>query len=105
MTTKKAIIEWSPPSQGGRRKPPLGVGQPAYATVVRFKEDPWPPVDAAWSLVIEKEESLSTETRWTATVHFIAPEAPHDSLRDGRGFELYEGNKRVAIGEICRAGS
>jgi hypothetical protein len=42
MTTKKAIIEWIPPSQGGRRKPPLGVGQPAYATVVHFKEDPGP---------------------------------------------------------------
>jgi hypothetical protein len=102
MTTKKAIVEWIPANQGGRRQPPLGVGQPAYSTVVRFNEDPWPPADAAWSLVIEKQESQSTEHRWTALVHFLAPEAPHHALRGGRGFELYEGSRRVATGELCQ---
>jgi hypothetical protein len=97
----KAIIEWIPLSQGGRRQPPLGIGHPAYSTVVRFLDEPWPPVDAAWSLVVEKDESLGTDLKWIARVFFLVPEAPQESLQVGRGFELYEGNKRVAIGEIC----
>lgn len=100
MVTKRATIEWIPKDQGGRNKPPLGVGSPAYSTEVRFIGDPWPPVDASWSLVIEKDESLSGEFKWVADVHFLVSEAPHEELRAGRKFELYEGNKRVATGEI-----
>lgn len=53
-----------------------------------------------WSLVIIKLEPLSTEFRWIADVHFLVAEAPHELLCEGREFELYEGNKRVAIGRV-----
>ena len=100
MVTKKALVEWIPKDQGGRTKPPLGVGVPPYTTEVRFVDDPWPPVDASWSLVVVKYEPLSTEFKWTADVHFLVEEAPHESLREGRDFELYEGSKCVARGRI-----
>lgn len=100
MFNKRAIVEWIPKEQGGRVKPPLGIGMHPYATVVRFADEPWPPINDAWSLVVAKDEQESTEYRWVANVHFLVQEAPHDSLRNGRAFELYEGNKCVARGTI-----
>jgi hypothetical protein len=100
MTNKKAIIEWISKDQGGREKPPLGVDIPPYSTVVRFADEPWPPVNGSWSLVVIKNDQASAECRWVAEVHFLVNEAPHDSLRNGRVFELYEGNKCVARGTI-----
>ena len=100
MMIRKAIVEWITKDQGGRTNPPLGVGVPSYSTVVRFEDEPWPPVDDAWSLVVIKDERTSTELRWVAGVHFLMAEAPHDSLRIGRMFELYEGNKCIARGTI-----
>ena len=35
-----------------------------------------------------------------ARVHFVAEEAPEDSLSEGTEFELYEGKKCVARGQI-----
>lgn len=100
MICKKASIAWIPKEAGGRSKPPLGIGEPSYATVIHFPEEPWPHLSGSWSLVVRKDEALSSEYHWIANVHFLVEEAPHDSLRDGRNFELYEGNKCVARGSI-----
>jgi hypothetical protein len=101
----RAIVEWMPKEQGGRNEPPAGAGSPPYATVVRFvdTEQPWPP-PIAWSLVVEKDEALSERYRWVADVHFLMNDAPHDSLRPGRAFELYEGKKLVTRGRILLTG-
>jgi len=101
----RAVVEWIPKEQGGRNQPPAGVGSPPYATVVRFTDskEPWPP-PVAWSLVVEKDDKLSDRHRWIADVHFLVSDAPHDSLRPGRGFELYEGSKLVARGRILAEG-
>lgn len=104
MITKRALIEWIPKDLGGRTKPPLGVGSPPYSTVIHFVDEPWPHVEGSWSLVVVKDESQSTEFKWIADVHFRVEEAPHDSLHEGRIFELYEGNKCVARGRILKAG-
>ncbi len=100
MIHKKAAIDWIPKEAGGRSKPPLGIGEPSYATVIHFPEEPWPHLSGSWSLVVCKDEALSSEFHWIARVHFLVEEAPHDSLRDGREFELYEGKKCVARGSI-----
>jgi hypothetical protein len=96
-----ARIIWKRHDDGGRKAPPAGVGAPPYSTVVRFCDtrEPWPPANA-WSLVIEKIESQSTECEWIANVHYLVNEAPHDELRARRAFELYEGNKCVATGVL-----
>jgi hypothetical protein len=97
----RAFIEWVSKDRGGRNQPPAGVGSPPYATVVRFtdSEEPWPP-PTAWSLVVEKIETMSEPYRWIADVRFLVDAAPHDALREGREFELYEGGKCVARGRI-----
>ncbi len=100
MVARKALIEWIPKEKGGRSKPPLGVGIPPYSTVVHFVDEPWPHTKESWSLVIVKDEPHSTELKWVADVHFLVEAAPHDALRDGREFELYEGGKCVARGGV-----
>ena len=97
----KARIHWKTKTDGGRSKPPAGVGSPPYATVVRFTdtEEPWPPQNA-WSLVIEKVESESDEYDWVANVRYLVDEAPHDDLNADREFELFEGAKCVATGVL-----
>lgn len=100
MVTKKALIEWIPKERGGRTRPPLGLGDPPYATVLRFTDEPWPHKAGSWSLAVAKIESMGDEYRWLADVHFVVDEAPHESLREGRAFELYEGSKCVARGTV-----
>jgi len=97
----RAKIHWKSKQEGGRLKPPAGVGQPPYATVVRFKDtnEPWPP-PSAWSLVVEKVVDLSDEYDWVANVHFLVKEAPIEELRANREFELFEGGRCVASGSL-----
>jgi len=96
MPTMRAMIHWLTKEEGGRSMPPAGVGNPPYSTVVEF-----PDVDVgSWSLVVEKIEALSNEYDWTADVHYLFPDAPHELLQAGREFELYEGKKCVARGQI-----
>jgi hypothetical protein len=97
----QARIRWKTREAGGRKSPPAGVGQPPYATVVRFKDtmEPWPP-PIAWSLVIEKVPPLSGEYDWVANVRFLVNEAPVNELRPNREFELYEGARCVATGVL-----
>jgi len=101
MITKRASIKWITIEQGGRTKPPLGVGTPPYATEIRFIDGERWPDSEGWSLVVIKDEQLSTEFNWTADIHFLVEEAPHESLYQGREFELYEGNKLVAKGRVA----
>jgi hypothetical protein len=95
----RALIDWIPKEDGGRTKPPSGVGPHPYSTVVRIGEEEWPSAES-WSLVVRKQEAESSEYRWIADVHFLFEEAPQDSLRPGQTFELYEGAKCVARGQI-----
>ncbi len=96
----QAEIHWINKDEGGRSRPPAGVGSPPYSAEVRFMDEPWPPMNASWSLVIEKRELESSEYDWIADVSYKMENAPHDSLRPGRTFELYEGNKCVASGTL-----
>jgi hypothetical protein len=70
-----------------------------YAPAIRFVEEPWPP-KIAWSLVVVKVEATNNNYDWVANVRFLVPEAPVETLRAGREFELYEGGKCVATGVI-----
>ena len=101
MVKVRAVVYWVTRDEGGRRQPPSGVGSTAYSAVVRFTDtdEPWPPPEA-WSLAVEKDEGSSEPLLWLADVHFVAEHAPRDSLRPGRPFDLYEGSRRVAHGEI-----
>ena len=100
----RAKIHWNTREEGGRTRPPAGVGQPPYATIVRFKDSTEPrPAPVEWSLVVEKASELSNEYDWVANVRFLVNEAPMNELRVGREFELFEGWKCVATGVLIGA--
>jgi hypothetical protein len=99
MTSKrvKSRICWIRKEAGGRESPPAGT---QYSTVARFEEakHEWP--REAWSVVLEftgpPDESL-----WIiADVSLLSPEAPTRLLRPGSIFELFEGHRMVARGEV-----
>ena len=101
LVKMRAVIDWIPKDQGGRSRPPSGVGTPPYSTIVRFRDtqEPWP-TPVVWSLVVEKDEAQSEPCRWVADVHYLVDDAPHESLRPWREFDLFEGNKCVAHGKF-----
>lgn len=93
----KAKLCWVKEIAGGRKSPPSG---PRYVTVARFDEakDRWP--NEAWSLVLDFREPLDESLCMIADVRFLMPEAPVELLHPGSTFELFEGSKVVARGEV-----
>lgn len=93
----KAKICWVKEEAGGRHSPPSG---PRYVTVVRFDDfkDKWP--NEAWSLVIDFSEPPDEFLCMIADVRFLMPGAPVELLHTGSTFELFEGAKVVARGEV-----
>lgn len=93
----RARINWIPAELGGREKPPPG---PQYSTVVRFADEAakWPSV--AWSLVVELQTKAHEPLEWIGTVKFLVPDAPAQLLYPGSRFELFEGHRAVAKGEV-----
>jgi hypothetical protein len=89
----QARVTWVPAALGGRSAPPAA-GR--YSTVSRF-DDPradWSHV--AWSVVLELHGPADGAGVSRADVRFLVPEAPHELLRPGARFDLYEGARRVA---------
>jgi hypothetical protein len=97
MRAKTARIEWVPQSQGGRTAPPIG---PRYVAPAKFESaaEAWP--GEAWSLVVELIDRAPGSHEWVAQVHFLMGDAPHDLLTEGADFELYEGKRCVARGQV-----
>lgn len=94
----RARIRWLSAKEGGRSAPPAG---PRYSTAARFEGQVPNWEEEAWSLVAEFEGPVD-ETGWIlADVRFLVPErAPIDLLRVGSRFELMEGPRVVATGEV-----
>jgi hypothetical protein len=98
MVAKKALIQWLPKEQGGRSTgPPIG---PQYSAPAKFLAhvEMWLVED--WDLVLERVDYFGGPEKWLANVHFRVAEAPHQWLEDGASFELYEGKRCVARGQI-----
>jgi hypothetical protein len=89
----QARVTWVPAALGGRSTPP-GAGR--YVTVSRFNDPRADWSDAAWSVVLELHGPADGGGTSRADVKFLVPEAPHDLLRPGTRFDLYEGARRVA---------
>lgn len=91
-----AMISWVPASKGGRQVPPAG---PSYTTLVRFDDDKtWP--NSSWSLVVDFITSFQNGQYTVAKVHFLVEDAPHELLKEGGRFQLYEGRRMVATGLV-----
>lgn len=101
MNSVKARVVWLDPKEGGRSSPPPG---PVYSTVARFEQlaDRWP--NEAWSVVIEIS-SEGEQANAVVSVRLLAPEdAPPGLLDLGSRFDLFEGRRRVAYGEVIDPG-
>ena len=96
----RARIQWLSPEAGGRKRPPIGPKGTKYSNVCHFEVDPVDRYENAWSLVVQFEGPSCGELEIMATVWFLFPEAPHEFLQAGNRFELYEGYRLVATGEI-----
>lgn len=94
-----AKICWVPAKDGGREHPPLG---PRYSTVARFEKEAekWP--KEAWSIVAEFAEKTDDSSYVVAELRFLSPYAPSHLLDSGSKFELYEGHRLVAHGEVLK---
>lgn len=92
-----AKICWLQSEDSGRERPFIGE---QYIAVARFEKEKskWP--GEAWSLVVEFNEPSPTGECATAKIHFLAPSAPAYLLNKGDKFELFEGSKCVAEGEV-----
>jgi hypothetical protein len=96
VTNHRARITWAPRAVGGSSLP-TGL---QYATIARFAEDAsWP--NDAWSIVCAFESPpVLQRNPAEAWVRFLAQSAPHDRLRPGAIFSLYEGRTDVATVEV-----
>jgi len=92
LIEKLARIVWLSSEQGGRTQPPTGPQFICPALIDGANEE--------WSLVLDQVNSSVDGAEWTANVHFLVSEAPQFLLKEGTRFELFEGNKRTAIGEV-----
>lgn len=92
-----ARIRWVSPTEGGRTHPPAG---PRYSTVAKFEKEAenWP--QEAWSILAEFKKISDDLSSIIAEVHCLAPTAPSHLLQPGSKFELYEGSRLVAHGEV-----
>ncbi len=96
---RKAIakISWVPAAEGGPESMSL---ECRYSTAARFhnEAEKWP--KEAWSLGVEFSKELQCSFDVIAEVSFLSPDAPAHLLAVGSRFELYEGRRLVACGEI-----
>ena len=93
-----ATVSWLSADEGGRTELPDGH---RYVTVGKFPDDGlgWP--DGAWSVVLEFDIPPSRQgSPSLATASFLMDTAPHERLRPGSRFELYEGLRKVATVQL-----
>lgn len=93
----RARLRWIAAADGGRPSPPPG---PTYSTVARFETlaDRWP--QEAWSIVLEIGRPADSSGDMVAGIRMLATDAPGELLASGSRFDLFEGRRLVAHGEV-----
>jgi hypothetical protein len=95
--TARATLSWVSTSAGGRKEVPTIA---KYATVSRFKDPVSQKQISDWSMVVHFEEQPRHDQPSIVHVSFLSPEAPVELLVPGFAFELLEGSRVVAQGQI-----
>ena len=100
MITRKAIAEIAVDRQRGWVLPTAGTRPFRYWAWARFQKDPTRNKNT-WTLWLDfdGQPDLSRELV-TATVYFVAPDAPHDVIEPDATFELYCGQVHFTHGRI-----
>src|SRR5438477_4122134 len=102
MKSAEAKIRWRSPEEGGRSAPPRG---PTYSTVARFHHQGRDWREHAWSLVLRYIEAPNAAGSHKVAISYLSPNGPREWLKAGNRFELLEGNKIVAEGEVIGVAS
>lgn len=95
---KTARIQWHKSLNAAHQPPHLGS---TYSTVARFEalRELWP--QEAWSVVIEVTTPLDSLGSMRANIRLLFEDrAPPGLLDAGSKFDLFEGQRCVASGEI-----
>jgi hypothetical protein len=95
----RARIRWFSFAQGGRRRLP---SVSLYRSAVRFDADPNRTL-GTWDIELRFDRPPAVGAESTAIVSFRSNDAPRELLRPGSAFELTEGKKVVARGEVVGA--
>jgi hypothetical protein len=94
--THSALIRWVPAAQ--RRIRPMLPVSLRWVGLGRFDEDgpEWP--DGSWSVELRFDTPPAEvcEQTLSARVRFLANDAPHERLRSGVQFEIYDGVDKLA---------
>lgn len=97
----QAKIYWLSAQEGGRSHLPTGL---RYVTVATFNGDNTNETSAVWSFVVESSAPFQQSVWNFVTVGFLNSEdAPQHLLKPGQRFQLREGRRMVATGEIIEA--
>jgi hypothetical protein len=88
----KARIRWLLSHEGGRKTLPSGL---RYSTIAYFEN-----AADAWSIIADFNEAPDQGTETIATICFLSMEAPTELLSPGNRFDLVEGERVVARGEV-----
>lgn len=88
-----AKISWLTALEGGRTND-IPFNTSKYAPLIRTEGS-----RGNWSLIVNNYGRVDDNTT-IAMIYYLAPESAPDNLVVGLKFDLYEGNKRVAFGEI-----
>lgn len=96
MKVVKVKLHWMSASEGGRLEPP---GGKRYSTVARFNDiaEKWP--KEAWSIVLEFTTGVGRYMEAKMWL-LMGEEGPEEILHLGSQFDLFEGHKLVAHGEV-----
>jgi len=90
-----ARVRFLSQGEGGRSHPPSG---PSYSTVSRFPGARG--TTDAWSLILDFVSQPDPSGEALVRVRFLSPDAPLELLSSGMRFELLEGPRAVARGEV-----
>jgi hypothetical protein len=92
-----AKLQWTKPEEGGLKSKPIA---PRFVAPVRFDGKPFPLDESVWSLVVEFLEIPDETLTHLVHVSYLMDNAPHETLRPGRVFELAAGDRVFAKGTI-----
>ena len=90
----KVFLRWTPEYEGGRKT----IFPPGMRYCPVIASEGIPSDHTLWSVSVINDSVDGRKA--IATMSFLSPEAPHELLRSGLVFDLYDGPKIVANGTV-----
>jgi hypothetical protein len=92
MNERRAKVRWLSFEEGGRIRPPTG---PRYSSIARFEKQKEQAPGESWSVVMYIGDDAAN-----VLVSPLVDSVPPELFERGSRFDLFEGDAKVAEGEI-----